>query len=232
LKRSEVPLHAIGFALKLPQDVGYICLDSIMHADAGNQVREQVETFSNTKALILDLRTDAGDLGSMENVVKIANLFVKSGTIACVVDGDQYVNKKFADGNPIYTKPVICLINHRTSLMTEALAAALNESGGVELVGERTGGIGKVQQSPRLDDGSLLMIPVGLILTPSGKAFNGVGIEPTIEVRLNDSQKNETGHGPWWRRESLAAGTEIVPNSRDLQFAAALNVLRKKKIIE
>lgn len=231
LKRSEVPVHGIGFSMKLPQDVGYICFDSLIHADAAKQVREKVEEFANTKALILDLRTDAGDLGSFEQMVRIANLFLKDGPIASVVDHDQYVNKKVADGNPIYTKPVVCLINSRTSLMTEALAAALKESGEVELVGERTYGNGKVQDSGKLDDGSLLMFPVGLLLTPGGKSFNSIGIEPTKEVRLSERQK-EAGHGPWWKRESLAAGNEIVPNTRDLQFVEALNVLRKKKIIE
>lgn len=194
-------------------------------------IEEKVKDLSNTKALILDLRTDAGDLGSLANAVKVSDLFLNGGTVLETLDPHGYVNKYHASGNPIYTKPVVCLINNRTSTMTEVIAAALKESGGAALVGERTYGNGKLQRSNILDDGSLLMLPMELILTPGGKSFTGVGIEPTVKVSITESQKEE-GYGLWWKTESLAAGNEIVPNSRDLQFAAALEVLRKKKIID
>ena len=54
------------------------------------------------------------------------------------------------------------------------------------VIGETSFGKGVVQSSYRLSDGSALKITTSEWLSPSGKSINGVGIEPDIEVKLDD----------------------------------------------
>ena len=82
---------------------------------------------------------------------------------------------------------IVILINNNTASAAEVLTICLSElHEDCTTVGEKTYGKGVVQSSYRLVDGSALKITTSEWLSPSGVSINGVGIEPDIEVKLDE----------------------------------------------
>nr|MCU0266608.1 S41 family peptidase [Actinomycetes bacterium] len=69
-----------------------------------------------------------------------------------------------------------------TASAAEIVAGALQDRNRAVVVGSRTFGKGSVQEPQELSDGSALELTVGRYLTPSGRALDGVGIEPDVAV--------------------------------------------------
>ena len=86
--------------------------------------------------------------------------------------------------------PIIVLVNEGTASASEVLAAALKESYGATLVGKTTYGKGRVQQTKKLEDGSMVKYTTALWLTPSEECIDEFGIQPDYDVQL---EKNEEG---------------------------------------
>ena len=70
------------------------------------------------------------------------------------------------------------------------MAAALKESYGATIVGETSFGKGKVQQTMKLDDGSMIKYTSAYWLTPKGTCIDGIGIVPDYQVS-NEEIRNE-----------------------------------------
>ena len=71
------------------------------------------------------------------------------------------------------------------------MAAAFKESYNADIVGKKTYGKGTVQQSVKLEDGASMKYTIESWLTPSGKFINKNGIEPNVEVDLNEDYFDE-----------------------------------------
>ena len=78
--------------------------------------------------------------------------------------------------------PLVVLVNPSTASAAEVVAGALQDRNRAVVVGTRTYGKGSVQEPSTLSDGSALELTVGRYLTPSGRALDGVGIEPDVVV--------------------------------------------------
>jgi len=96
------------------------------------------------------------------------------------------------------------------------MAAALKESYGADLVGETTFGKGKVQQTMKLDDGSMVKYTSAYWLTPNGTCIDEIGITPNYLVS-NEEILDEEGRV-----------TEII----DRQLEKAISILSVEKGLE
>lgn len=143
------------------QQVGYISLPKF-YADfnktggrnSGEDVRKEVLKLKEEgiDGLIIDLRGNGG--GSLQDVVDMAGLFIKSGPIVQVKprEGDPYV---LTDNDPslIYDGPLVILVNEFSASASEILAAAMQDYNRALVIGSQaTFGKGTVQRFFDLDN--------------------------------------------------------------------------------
>lgn len=134
------------------------------------------------KGIVLDVRQNPG--GILTTAVDIANLFLEDGQPILQVQyrtGEPEVFK--AKGGKQFTQPVTVLIDEGSASASEILAAALNESGNVEVIGVNSFGKGTMQTVSYLNDDSTIKLTTGKWLTPKGNWINEKGVKPTIEVQ-------------------------------------------------
>lgn len=140
---------------------------------------------TGTKKVLLDLRDVAA--GDMSEATRLANFFLKSGTIA-TLEG-QKVEKQVFTADPSKaidpTTAMVVLVNRGTAGPGELVAAALLDDKRAELVGEKTFGEGAQQRLFELPDGAALILSVAKYGSPSGKKLQDDAVTPTVLVAGN-----------------------------------------------
>ncbi|HKZ26873.1 MAG TPA: S41 family peptidase, partial [Rubrobacteraceae bacterium] len=95
------------------------------------------------------------------------------------------------------------------------------DNGRAEVIGETTFGTGTVLDEYLLSDGSAMLLAVAEWLTPKGDSIRGSGIEPDIEVELEEDQEPRTpDETKDLTREEIFA--------EDAQLERAFEVLREE----
>lgn len=182
---------------------------------------------SGNKKVLLDLRdVAAGDMGE---ATRLANFFLKSGTIA-MLEGQKVAKQTFAaDPSKAInaTAPVVVLVNRGTAGPGELVAAALLDNHRADLVGEKTFGEGAQQKTFELADGSALILSVAKYESPSGKKLQDDGVTPGVLVasNLDDGQVPDDESAT---TETQPASTPKSGVSVDDQLNRALDLLKSK----
>jgi carboxyl-terminal processing protease len=133
------------------------------------------------RKVLLDLRDDSQ--GDPQEGIRLANLFVKQGTLA-TLEGQKFPRQTFtADASLcISDAPVAVLVNRGTAGPAELTAAAIGDSKRGDVIGERTFGEGSVQKTIDLPDGAALMLTVAKYQGPNGKKIQDEAVTPTVAV--------------------------------------------------
>jgi len=184
---------------------------------------------SGNKKILLDLRdVSAGD---MAEATRLANLVLKSGTIASL-EG-QKVAKQTFEADPAKTvnatAPLVVLVNRGTAGPGELVAAAIADNKRGDLVGEKTFGEGAQQKTFELPDGAALILSVAKYESPLGKKFQDDAVTPGTLVASN--QDNLAGGDD--DDDSVKTATTPAPAKRpavqpDDQLSKALEMLKAK----
>jgi carboxyl-terminal processing protease len=175
------------------------------HAELRQRVEELYER--GAEGLVLDLRGNGG--GLLTEAVLTSSVFVEDGPIASTQGRTQEDHTFEATGDAIAPRPMVVLINGDTASASEILAAALDEAGLAEVVGERSFGKGSFQEVIPLDNGGALDLTVGEYVTRNGESIDGKGIPPDVKAR--DRLKTEPDEGLQRALEVLAS--EIAAGS-------------------
>jgi carboxyl-terminal processing protease len=148
----------------------------------GRQVRAAATQAAKAHAggIVLDLRDDPG--GLLDEAGETASVFLDGGVVASYQRRGAASRALPVLGHGDTATPLAVLVDSATASAAEVVAAALQDRKRAVLIGSRTFGKGSVQEPTRLSDGSAIELTVGRYLTPSGRALDGVGIEPDIEV--------------------------------------------------
>jgi carboxyl-terminal processing protease len=140
------------------------------------------------KVLILDLRGNPG--GPFDIAVQVVERFLASGVIVstCGQIGGPVrdYNKTYqASGTNVLAVPLVMLVDADTASSAEMVAGALQENQRGKLVGQTTFGKGSMQRVDKLTKAPLagMRMTVARIYTPSGRAYNDVGVIPDVVVR-------------------------------------------------
>jgi len=137
------------------------------------------------KGLVLDLRQNPG--GLLDQAITITSMFVPKGKVIVKEEDRNGKIKEIPSqnaGNPHF--PLVVLIDKGSASASEIFAAAVKESAGVPLVGEKSFGKGTVQTAADFKDGSNLKYTIAKWLTPNGNWIHKKGIMPDFEVALPD----------------------------------------------
>jgi carboxyl-terminal processing protease len=163
---------------------------SILYLKPGILSRERVDQViarlhdmakDNNKKVLLDLRDVAE--GDSQQGIRLANAFLKSGTIASL-QGQTVPTQTFtADPAKFVTAaPLVVLVNHGTAGAAELTAAAILDNKRGDVVGDRTFGEGAEQKTFTLPDGSALLLTVAKYESPSGKKIEDDAVTPNVQV--------------------------------------------------
>ena len=177
--------------------VGYLAITTFSNT-LGNQVKSALEEMEGMgiESLILDLRNNGG--GLLSAAVDVANLFLEKGKAIYGLEGKDGENTKFYYDTTSTKReyPIVILMNGATASASEILASALIDSYGATSVGTTSYGKGKVQQTKRLSDGSLVKYTTSRWVTPNNECIDTYGISPQYGVELDikyDDEENIIG---------------------------------------
>ncbi len=166
----------------IPEDIQYIRLSSFISKNAAAEIETILNTGTDKKGFIIDLRSNPG--GLLTNAIYISDMLLKGGVIVSTVDRDRYKSTTRARYTQITQKPVVVLINKGSASASEILSGALKDNRRATIVGEQSFGKGLVQEINRLPDESGMNITIQRYLTPSGTDIHKKGITPDIVVEL------------------------------------------------
>lgn len=182
--RVNLPIVTSDYVEYEGNKIGYIKISSFT-TNSYEQFSDQLAELENKKIekLIIDLRSNNG--GYLDKAKDITSLFVEKGKILYTLDkkeGKEVVKDKTIDSK---SYDIVILVNATTASAAEVMAAALKDNNQAILVGETTYGKGKVQNTKKLPDGTILKYTTAKWLTPNGICIDEKGLEPDYAV-LND----------------------------------------------
>ncbi|AUG58765.1 S41 family peptidase [Acetivibrio saccincola] len=163
------------------------------------------------KGLIIDVRDNPG--GDLNEVVAIADRLVPEGLIVYMEDRAGNRMEKTSDKTEIDI-PLAILINEYSASASEILAGAVKDHKKGTLIGQKTFGKGLVQNVVELDDGSGLKLTTATYFTPAGINIHKKGIEPDIEVELDE--------------ENRLLPVSQLPKEDDEQLKEAIKVIKNQ----
>ena len=161
------------------------------------------------RKVLLDLRDSSG--GDAEQGLRLANFFVKEGTLA-TLEGQKFPRQTFtADAARFITDaPLAVLVNRGTYGAAELTAAAIEDMKRGDVVGERTFGEGSAQKTIELPDGGALLLTVAKYESPAGKKIQDVAVTPTVVVGPAADEEQEEEAPPTKGDEPLNKALELL----------------------
>ena len=165
--------------------VGLIVI-SVFASNTSSQFKKQLNNLEkqDITSYVIDLRGNSG--GYLSEATNILSEFMDSSHIIYQIKNNSKTIKYYSKGNNTKKYKIAVLIDENSASASEVVAAAFKESYKAEIVGKKSYGKGTVQQTTQLQGGSSIKYTIENWLTPSGKYIDKNGIEPTIEVDLNE----------------------------------------------
>jgi carboxyl-terminal processing protease len=186
-------------------------------ADVARLLRKLKE--EKVQGLILDLRRNGG--GSLDEAIRIAGFFIKSGPVVQVRDSEGRTSvKDDRDARVLYTGPLVVLTSRFSASASEIVAAALQDYGRAVVVGDAsTHGKGTVQAPSLLrafmlastvvtNDPGMLKYTVSKFYRANGESTQLKGVLPDIILPSVISRSTDVGESalenalPWDTIES------------------------------
>lgn len=185
VERETIEIQTVESAM-LEGQIGYISISSFddVTSDQFIQALDELER-QGIKGLIVDLRDNGG--GLVSSVCKILDRLLPEGLI--VYTEDKYGNREeeSSDAEHYFDKPMAVLVNGNSASASEIFAGAIKDYGIGTLVGTKTYGKGIVQKIYPLNDGTAVKLTVSKYYTPKGNNIHGIGIEPDVEIELDEA---------------------------------------------
>jgi carboxyl-terminal processing protease len=225
MTRTIVSIPAVSETMYDNSSILYL-KPMLLDRDHVQQVEAKLKAMphSGNKKVLLDLRdVSAGDMGE---AARLANFFLKSGTITTLEGQKMPKQTVSADPSKVInaTAPLVVLVNHGTAGPAEIVAAALLDNKRADVIGEKTFGEGAQQKTFDLPDGAALILSVAKYETPDGKKIEDEGITPDMLVAsaADDTPiADDDGTTP----EATPAKPTVQV---DEQLSKALDVLKSK----
>jgi len=172
--------------------IGYIYYGSFSDAFSDANMAYALNSFSNCRALIIDVRNNGG--GSLDQSKQLASYFFKKTTVT------GYIRHKTGDGhsdfsNPVeiitpahptiqWQRPVAILTNRMSFSATNDFVNRMTIAPNAIIVGDRTGGGGGLPLSSELPNGWLVRFSSSPMYNIAMENTE-FGIDPYIQVALS-----------------------------------------------
>ncbi len=183
MTRTVVAIPAVSDQLYENSSILYLKPVTLDHEHVSAiETRLKNADKAGQKKVLLDLRDVS--TGDMAEAVRLANFFLKTGTIA-TLEGQKVDKQVFsAESSKAIdpSSPLVVLVNRGTAGPGELVAGALLDDKRAQLVGEKTFGEGAQQKTFELPDGAALILSVAKYETPSGKKLQDDAVTPDVLV--------------------------------------------------
>ena len=214
ITRKVVNINYVEYEI-LDGNIGYVMVYDFL-GDAVEGFRAALEAFqaANVTGMIIDLRNNGG--GLLDASVEMADMILPEGTVVSVRDKNGAEEAFTIDGE-YYDVPMVVLVNGYSASASEILSGAIRDTGEGTLVGTKTFGKGVVQSVIDFPDGSGLKVTTARYFTPSGECIHGVGIEPDVEVELDEDVVTRYG-------------INNLPHEQDAQLQKAIELIKNGEV--
>jgi carboxyl-terminal processing protease len=214
-------------SMTLPSGFGYIRFDEF-HPSVVHPFKSALESFRDTRGLVLDLRRNRGGDGATLGAV--AGFFFDKKTVferrmsrrqvsASERDGrhtEETVVRVGRGGEQVYAGPLVILLSEFSASATEVFAAGMQDSARATLVGSQTCGcVLGITHDRVMKGGGVLEISEILWFSPKGRKLEGEGVIPDKIVvpriaSLSENRDVVLEEGEKTLRE-LAAAAKAAP---------------------
>lgn len=211
LTRRPIDVQTVSGKM-LDEEIGYISVAEFDRVTA-DQFKSKIEELQgeDMKRLIIDLRNNPG--GEVTTVVSMADYILKDGGRILTVANKKGTEETYdaEDGHSLEI-PMVVLVNGNSASASEVFTGAMKDYGVATIVGTKTFGKGIVQTLMPLSDGSAIKLTTDHYYTPNGNDIHGKGIEPDLEVELDEEAAQEV----------------VIPEEKDNQLQKAVEVVKGK----
>lgn len=209
ITRKVVNINYVEYEI-LDGNIGYVMVYDFL-GDAVEGFRKALEAFqeAGVTGMIVDLRNNGG--GLLDASVEMADMILPEGTVVSIRDKSG-AEEAYTIDDEYYDVPMVVLVNGYSASASEILSGAIRDTGEGTLVGTKTFGKGVVQSVIDFPDGSGLKVTTARYFTPSGECIHGVGIEPDMEVELDEAAVTRYG-------------INNLPHDQDAQLQKAIELI-------
>jgi carboxyl-terminal processing protease len=197
-------------------DIGIIRISTFnertgtMLQDALRQVRR--DTGARLRGVVIDLRNNPG--GLLDQAIEVSDAFLDGGEVVSTrgrqaQDVQRYNARR---GDDLAGVPIVELINGASASASEIVAGALQDRNRALIVGTDSFGKGSVQTVIPLQGGrdGALRLTTARYYTPAGRAIQGAGITPDMEVAARRVSAEDIA-----RLQRLGISEADLPNALD-----------------
>ena len=214
---------AVPAAIMLSKDVGYIRLTTFVGEKVAEDLRKAVQSLEKQgmDSLVLDLRGNGG--GSVAEAASVAGEFLPAGTVVYTSEGRRAaavdtgrVKRSFFSSERAY--PLVVMIDDGSASASELVAGALQDHDRAVLVGQPSFGKSLMMTGFPLSDGSVLVLVIGQIRTPCGRAVQRQyrGLSSREYYRAARAERDTIGRPTCTSKggRTLYGGGGILPDVR------------------
>lgn len=194
---------------KLEGDVAYIQILTFSDGSLPAQFKQKMEMAKEDgcTSYVFDVRNNPG--GLLTSVIGVLDPLLPEGPIIRTKDNEGNETSENSDAECLEA-PMVVLCNKASASAAELFTAALRDYDMATIVGETTFGKGSMQTTKLLPDGSAIKMTTALYSPPFSDNYDGVGIVPDVEVKLDAK----------WNGKF-----QLMPREDDVQLEKALEIL-------
>ena len=222
ITRRKIEVPTVEFRM-LDDKTGYVAVSEfdLVTVEQFEQAIDEL-TAKGMKQLVIDLRNNPG--GILDSAVAMVD-YLLPDDISTYKKGEGkslivYTSDKNQEGET-YTAsdghsvdiPMAILVNGDSASASEVFTGAMKDYDKAVVVGTTSYGKGIVQNLIPLGDGSAIKVTTAHYYTPSGFDLHGKGIEPDVEVELDEKLKTQAVIAPE-EDNQLKKAVEVLNSGR------------------
>ena len=188
VSREKIILDSVTSKM-LDEKTGYISI-SIFATNTDSQFEEALKSLEaqGMKGLIIDVRGNSG--GHLSSTQNILCQLLDGSHIIYQTENKKETDIVYSSGTVTKSYPIVVLVDINSASASEVLAGALQQEYKAYIIGTRTFGKGTVQELNKIDGIGEYKFTTKKWLTPNGTWVEGVGIQPDLEVLLDENYAN------------------------------------------
>jgi len=207
---GNLPPQPVWFESKKLGNIGYIRFNIFLDlVHVMQEFGDAVQQCAHCNGIVIDLRGNPGGIGAMAMGMagwlvkqpgeRLGVMYMRGATL------NFFINPRAA----AFDGPVAVLVDGSSASTSEIFAGGLKDLGRARIFGTRTAAAALPSVITRLPNGDGFQYAVANYISQGGKALEGNGVVPDLEVQLT--------------REALLAGHDTVVD-------AAIDWIRRQKV--